>query len=149
MAPPNGCPLHALKWMPPDLFFLHRIQVSKPAMHLKGWTRWSPFPCREPAPACDRAPDTARLVARRPEQLRCALALAEVVITQIRDHLQQRLPQIFNTDLWRKSGHYDNYAENMFFIDIDETEYGVKPMNCPAAATAHRIVLTTPSIVTI
>ncbi len=46
-------------------------------------------------------------------------------------------PQIFNTDLWRKSGHYDNYAENMFFVNIDETEYGVKPMNCPAAAMLY------------
>ncbi len=46
-------------------------------------------------------------------------------------------PQIFNTDLWRRSGHYDNYAENMFFINIDETEYGVKPMNCPAGAMLY------------
>ncbi len=50
------------------------------------------------------------------------------------DYREVITPQIFNTDLWRKSGHYDNYAENMFFIDIDETEFGVKPMNCPAAA---------------
>ena len=46
-------------------------------------------------------------------------------------------PQIFNTELWRRSGHYDNYAENMFFIDIDEREFGVKPMNCPAAAMLY------------
>jgi threonyl-tRNA synthetase len=46
-------------------------------------------------------------------------------------------PQIFNTDLWKRSGHYDNYAENMFFIEIDEREFGVKPMNCPAAAMLY------------
>lgn len=46
-------------------------------------------------------------------------------------------PQIFNTDLWKLSGHYDNYSENMYFIDIDDKEYGVKPMNCPAAAVLY------------
>jgi threonyl-tRNA synthetase len=46
-------------------------------------------------------------------------------------------PQIFNTDLWHRSGHYENYKENMFFINVDEQEYGVKPMNCPAAAMLY------------
>ena len=46
-------------------------------------------------------------------------------------------PQIFNTDLWKKSGHYDNYRENMYFIDMDDHEYGVKPMNCPAGAMIY------------
>ena len=41
-------------------------------------------------------------------------------------------PQIYSTELWKKSGHYDNYVDNMFMIDIDDREYGVKPMNCPA-----------------
>ena len=43
-------------------------------------------------------------------------------------------PQIFSTDLWKRSGHYDGYLENMFMVDIDEREFGVKPMNCPAHA---------------
>ena len=41
-------------------------------------------------------------------------------------------PQIFGTDLWRRSGHYENYIENMYLINAEEREYGVKPMNCPA-----------------
>lgn len=41
-------------------------------------------------------------------------------------------PQIYSTELWKRSGHYDNYVDNMFMIDIDDREYGVKPMNCPA-----------------
>jgi threonyl-tRNA synthetase len=41
-------------------------------------------------------------------------------------------PQIMNTELWKKSGHYDNYKENMYFIEVDEHEYSVKPMSCPA-----------------
>ena len=46
-------------------------------------------------------------------------------------------PQIFNTELWKRSGHYENYLENMFFVSIDEKEFGVKPMNCPAAALVY------------
>ena len=41
-------------------------------------------------------------------------------------------PQIFGTDLWRRSGHYDNYIDYMYLINAEEREYGVKPMNCPA-----------------
>ncbi len=46
-------------------------------------------------------------------------------------------PQIFNTELWNRSGHLDAYAENMYFLDVDEREFGVKPMNCPAAAMLY------------
>ncbi len=41
-------------------------------------------------------------------------------------------PQILKLDLWKKSGHYDNYRENMYFTEIDGQEYGIKPMNCLA-----------------
>ncbi len=40
-------------------------------------------------------------------------------------------PQIFSAELWKRSGHYDNYKENMYFLEIEEREFGVKPMNCP------------------
>jgi len=40
-------------------------------------------------------------------------------------------PQILDVDLWHTSGHYDNYRENMFFTEVDERQYAVKPMNCP------------------
>ena len=46
-------------------------------------------------------------------------------------------PEIFSTDLWKRSGHYDNYLENMYIIDVGEREYGVKPMNCPAHALIY------------
>ncbi len=39
-------------------------------------------------------------------------------------------PQILKLDLWKKSGHYDNYRENMYFTEIDKQVYGIKPMNC-------------------
>jgi threonyl-tRNA synthetase len=41
-------------------------------------------------------------------------------------------PQVMDVDLWHKSGHYEHYKENMFFSDLDQREYAVKPMNCPS-----------------
>lgn len=41
-------------------------------------------------------------------------------------------PQIMDVSLWKTSGHYDNYVENMYFTKIDDREFAVKPMNCPA-----------------
>lgn len=40
-------------------------------------------------------------------------------------------PQIFDVDLWHRSGHYENYKENIFFTEIEGRAFGVKPMNCP------------------
>ncbi len=40
-------------------------------------------------------------------------------------------PQIFDVELFKTSGHYANYRENMFFTHVEEREFGVKPMNCP------------------
>jgi len=40
-------------------------------------------------------------------------------------------PQIFDSELWKRSGHYDHYRDHMFFTTVDEREYAVKPMNCP------------------
>jgi len=40
-------------------------------------------------------------------------------------------PLVMNEKLWRISGHWDHYAENMFFIEKDSESYAVKPMNCP------------------
>ncbi len=40
-------------------------------------------------------------------------------------------PQVLDSDLWHTSGHYEHYKENMYFSQIDQREYAVKPMNCP------------------
>ncbi len=42
-----------------------------------------------------------------------------------------KTPIILNEELWHRSGHWDNYKENMYFTEIDENTYAVKPMNCP------------------
>ncbi len=42
-----------------------------------------------------------------------------------------RCPQILDVSLWHKSGHWDNYKDNMFFTESEKRDYAVKPMNCP------------------
>ncbi|APG25620.1 MAG: threonine--tRNA ligase [Syntrophotalea acetylenica] len=58
-----------------------------------------------------------------------------------REHLRRGYdivmgPQILRTDLWKTSGHFDNYRENMYFTEVDGQGYGLKPMNC----LAHMII---------
>ena len=47
-------------------------------------------------------------------------------------------PLIFEASLWHRSGHYENYKENMFFLELDEREFAVKPMNCPSHCLIYR-----------
>ena len=42
-----------------------------------------------------------------------------------------RCPSILDVSLWKKSGHWDNYKDNMFFTESEKRTYAVKPMNCP------------------
>ena len=57
-------------------------------------------------------------------------------------YMEIRTPQILNKRLWEQSGHWDNYAENMYFTEVDDTTFALKPMNCPGAMlwylTSHR-----------
>ena len=54
-----------------------------------------------------------------------------------REHLKRGYhivigPQILKLDLWKRSGHFDNYKDNMYFTQVEEQEYALKPMNCLA-----------------
>ncbi|MEW5911698.1 MAG: threonine--tRNA ligase [Thermodesulfobacteriota bacterium] len=54
-----------------------------------------------------------------------------------REHLRRGYdmvsgPQLLKRELWERSGHFDNYRENMYFTQVDEVAYGIKPMNCLA-----------------
>ena len=51
------------------------------------------------------------------------------------DYDEVETPHVFRTELWKKSGHYDNYVDDMFLLDVNDEEYGLKPMNCPGHAT--------------
>ncbi|MFT7880801.1 MAG: threonine--tRNA ligase [Sulfurimonas sp.] len=49
---------------------------------------------------------------------------------RVRGYEPVRGPEILKSDMWRTSGHYACYGENMYLTEIDEQEYGIKPMNC-------------------
>jgi threonyl-tRNA synthetase len=47
------------------------------------------------------------------------------------DYREVRGPQILDVSLWKRTGHWDNFRENMFFTESEKRQYAVKPMNCP------------------
>lgn len=49
-----------------------------------------------------------------------------------------KTPIILNEALWHRSGHWDNYKENMYFTSIDDQPYAVKPMNCPGGLLVYK-----------
>jgi threonyl-tRNA synthetase len=48
-----------------------------------------------------------------------------------RGYHEIRTPQLYDSDLWRTSGHWEKYREHMFRVQIEERDFGLKPMNCP------------------
>ncbi|MBM3316276.1 MAG: threonine--tRNA ligase [Candidatus Eisenbacteria bacterium] len=55
-----------------------------------------------------------------------------------RGYVEVRTPMILNQELWLRSGHWDHYAEAMYFVDIDQKPHAVKPMNCPGGLLVYR-----------
>jgi threonyl-tRNA synthetase len=53
-------------------------------------------------------------------------------------YLEIKTPIILNEDLWHRSGHWDNYKENMYFTEIDKQLFAVKPMNCPGCLLVYK-----------
>jgi threonyl-tRNA synthetase len=51
-----------------------------------------------------------------------------------RGYVEVKTPQIYDASLWETSGHWGKYKENIFTIDYEDREFGVKPMNCPGHA---------------
>jgi len=84
-----------------DLFSFHPIAPASPFFHPKGATVYN------------------QLIAYM-RQLYVRYGYDEVIT-----------PQILDVDLWRRSGHYEHYRDNMYFTEVDERQFGVKPMNCP------------------
>ena len=84
-----------------DLFSLHPIAPGSPFFHPKGTIIYN------------------RLI-QYIRELYARYGYSEVVT-----------PLIYKTDLWKTSGHYEVFRDDMFLMDVHDGEYGVKPMNCP------------------
>lgn len=70
--------------------------------------------------------------------------ILNIMAETIRDLLSQNgyqeisTPIMLSEDLWHQSGHYAHYKDNMYFSQIDEKKYAIKPMNCPGAILIYR-----------
>ncbi len=69
--------------------------------------------------------------------------LLRLVEREVRRHLDAggyaeiKTPQVLDEELWHRSGHWDNYAENMFFTEVEGRRFALKPMNCPGACLVY------------
>ncbi len=55
-----------------------------------------------------------------------------------RGYEEIKTPLIMNEQLWRTSGHWDHYKDNMYFTKIDDGDFAIKPMNCPGSLLAYK-----------
>ena len=58
-----------------------------------------------------------------------------------RGYTEIKTPQILDRSLWIRSGHWDHYRDNMYFTEIDEKPYAIKPMNCPGSILVYKTQL--------
>ena len=71
-----------------------------------------------------------------------------VILNILQDFLRKKLlklgyeeiktPIILRDTLWKQSGHYDNYKENMYFTEVENQSYAIKPMNCPGSTIVYK-----------
>jgi len=55
-----------------------------------------------------------------------------------RGYEELRTPVVLSDELWMRSGHYENFKENMYFTTVDERGFAIKPMNCPGATLVYK-----------
>jgi threonyl-tRNA synthetase len=106
---------------------LNRLEEAKKRDHRKLGKELGLFVIRPEAPG---------QVFWLPNGLRVVNGLVDYMREKLdrRDYQEIRTPLILNTDVWKRSGHLDHYKDNMFFVESEEAEFGIKPMNCPGAA---------------
>jgi threonyl-tRNA synthetase len=69
--------------------------------------------------------------------------LLRLIEREVRAQLERRgyseikTPQVLDVGFWQRSGHWDNYRENMFFTTVEEREFALRPMNCPGACLVY------------
>ncbi|KAM0677533.1 hypothetical protein BDAP_001859 [Binucleata daphniae] len=103
----------------------HKIELAKKRDHRKIGTENNLFFFSEISPgSCFFLPRGAIIYNRLVDYLRSEYLKRgfQEVIT----------PNMFSLQLWEKSGHLANYKENMFCFNVDETQFALKPMNCPS-----------------
>lgn len=91
-----------------DLYSFHKEAAGMPFFHARGMDMWN------------------ALLAYWREEHRAA------------GYVETKTPVMLNRKLWEKSGHWENYRENMYTSVVDEEEYAIKPMNCPGGMLLYK-----------
>jgi threonyl-tRNA synthetase len=105
---------------------LERIEQAKARDHRRLGPQLGLFMLREEAPGM-------------PFWLSNGTTLLRLIEEEVQGQLRKRgydeikTPHVMDVDLWHRSGHWDNYRENMYFTESGEREYAIRPMNCPGA----------------
>jgi threonyl-tRNA synthetase len=60
---------------------------------------------------------------------------------RIRGYREVRTPILYDVDLWKQSGHWDKFRQNMYFTEVEQRQMGLKPMNCPAHVQLYKSAL--------
>ena len=112
--------------------YLHRIEEAKKRNHVKIGAQLDLFSTHDEI--------GAGMIVWHPKGMMLRHILEDF---EIREHLKRgydlvKGPTILKTELWKKSGHFENYRENMYFTEIDEQSYGIKPMNCLSHMLIYR-----------
>ena len=105
---------------------LERIEQAKARDHRRLGPQLGLFMLREEAPGM-------------PFWLPNGTTLLRLIEAEVQDQLRKRgyeeikTPQVLDVELWHRSGHWDNYRENMYFTESGDRQYAIRPMNCPGA----------------
>ena len=109
---------------------LERIDEAKARDHRRLGPQLDLFMLREEAPGM-------------PFWLPNGTVLLGLIEKEVREQLSRRgyqeiaTPQVMDESLWHRSGHWDNYVDDMYFMEVDERRYALRPMNCPGACLVY------------
>jgi threonyl-tRNA synthetase len=109
---------------------LERIEQAKARDHRRLGPQLDLFMLREEAPGM-------------PFWLPSGSVLLGLIEKEVREQLDRRgyqeiaTPQVMDEALWHRSGHWDNYKDDMYFMEVDDRRYALRPMNCPGACLVY------------
>ncbi len=111
---------------------LHLIEEAKKRNHRKIGAELDLFSFHEEAPG---------MPFFHPKGIALWNALLDYWRSEHRDagYVETKTPIMLHRSLWEKSGHWENYRENMYTSVVDDQEYAIKPMNCPGGMLLYRI----------
>ncbi|MDR4651894.1 MAG: threonine--tRNA ligase [Nitrosomonas sp.] len=104
--------------------YLHKLEEAEKRDHRKIGKQLDLFHTQDEAPGMVFWHPKGWILWQQIEQyMRC--------VQNENEYQEIRTPQILDKELWKQSGHWDNFRENMFITDTEDRSFAIKPMNCP------------------